>query len=629
MVTSQRIQQLKEKVALLPDSPGVYQFLGDDGKVIYVGKAKNLKRRVSSYFLARADYSPKVRVMVGKIADLRHTVVATESEALLLENNMIKSIQPRYNILLKDDKTYPWIVIRNEPFPRVLSTRRFLRDGSQYFGPYASVYIQKEILEILRGIYPLRTCSLNLSPEAIAKGRYSVCLEYHIGNCKGPCVGRQSEEEYRESIGMVASLLKGDTRATRDYLQRLMNEAAAEMRFEDAGRYKKRLDLLAGYQSKSVVVSNTLGSMDVFSLIIDDGVAFCNFMRIVQGAVVNSFTVELKPGLEDEPRDVLSYAVGSIRDRLQGHLQREVLVPFLPAEELFEGTAFSVPQRGDKLRLLELSERNCRLYRLEKLKQIEIKDPARHVTRVMAALQKELHLNEPPHHIECFDNSNLQGTNPVASCVVFRDGKPSRKEYRHFNIKTVVGANDFASMEEVVTRRYSRLLEEGAELPQLIVVDGGKGQLRFAYETLKRLGLEQKIAIVGLAKRIEEVYFPHDPMPYYIDRNSEALKVLMHIRDEAHRFGITFHRQKRSLAFIKSELEQIPTLGARSVEKLLQKFRTISRIRKASADELAEVIGARRAAEVIRYFAAIDQVQDRALSSRQELPAVRPERKNE
>ena len=318
MVTSQRIQQLKEKVALLPDSPGVYQFLGDDGKVIYVGKAKNLKRRVSSYFLARADHSPKVRVMVGKIADLRHTVVATESEALLLENNMIKSIQPRYNILLKDDKTYPWIVIRNEPFPRVLSTRRFLRDGSQYFGPYASVYIQKEILEILRGIYQLRTCSLNLSPEAIANGRYSVCLEYHIGNCKGPCVGRQSEEEYRESIGMVASLLKGDTRATRDYLQRLMNEAAAEMRFEDAGRYKKRLDLLAGYQSKSVVVSNTLGSMDVFSLIIDDGVAFCNFMRIVQGAVVNSFTVELKPGLEDEPRDVLSYAVGSIRDRLQG-----------------------------------------------------------------------------------------------------------------------------------------------------------------------------------------------------------------------------------------------------------------------------------------------------------------------
>ena len=602
-VISQRIQQLKEKVALLPDSPGVYQFLGADGKVIYVGKAKNLKRRVSSYFLTRADHTPKVRVMVGKIVDLRHTVVASESEAFLLENNMIKNLQPRYNILLKDDKTYPWIVIRNEPFPRVLSTRRFVRDGSQYFGPYASVYIQKEILEMLRGIYQLRTCSLNLASDQIAKGKYRVCLEYHIGNCKGPCIGQQSEEEYRESIGMVASLLKGDTRATREYLQQRMTEAAAEMRFEEAGRYKKRLELLAGYKSKSVVVSNTLGSMDVFSLIVDEGIAFCNFMRIAQGSIVNTFTVELKPGLEDEPRDVLSYAITSIRDRLQGRLQREVLVPFLPNEELFEGITFNIPQRGDKLRLLELSERNCRLYRLEKLKQIEIKDPAKHVTRVMAALQKELHLKVAPHHIECFDNSNLQGTNPVASCVVFRDGKPSRKEYRHFNIKTVVGANDFASMEEVVTRRYSRLLAEGAELPQLIVVDGGKGQLRFAYETLQRLGLEQQIAIVGLAKRIEEVYFPHDPMPYYIDRNSEALKVLMHIRDEAHRFGITFHRQKRSLAFIKSELEQIPSLGSRSVEKLLQRFRTISRIRKATMDELTEVIGAHRASEVIRYFA--------------------------
>ena len=438
-------------------------------------------------------------------------------------------------------------------------------------------------------------------------------------------MGRQSEEEYRESIGMVASLLKGDTRATREYLQQRMTDAAAEMRFEEAGRYKKRLELLAGYQSKSVVVSNTLGSMDVFSLIVDEGIAFCNFMRIVQGSIVNTFTVELKPGLEDEPRDVLSYAITSIRDRLQDRLQREVLVPFLPNEELFEGITFNIPQRGDKLRLLELSERNCRLYRLEKLKQIEIKDPAKHVTRVMAALQKELHLKVPPHHIECFDNSNLQGTNPVASCVVFRDGKPSRKEYRHFNIKTVVGANDFASMEEVVTRRYSRLLAEGAELPQLIVVDGGKGQLRFAYETLQRLGLEQKIAIVGLAKRIEEVYFPHDSMPYYIDRNSEALKVLMHIRDEAHRFGITFHRQKRSLAFIKSELEQIPSLGSRSVEKLLQRFRTVSRIRKASLEELTEVIGAHRAEEVVRYFAENNAMSTDPQSAPQSAPQSDPQ----
>ena len=597
------MKRLKEKVALLPDTPGVYQFLGADGQVMYVGKAKNLKRRVSSYFLAKAGHSAKVRVMIGKIEDLRHVVVATENEALLLENNMIKSIQPRYNTLLKDDKTYPWIAIRNEPFPRVVSTRRRERDGSQYFGPYASVYVQKSVLETLRSLYTLRTCSLNLSPEAIAKGRYSVCLEYHIGNCKGPCVGKQTEEEYRESIAMAASLLKGDTRATRDYLQKQMEEAAARLHFEEAARYKKKIDILTQYQSKSVVVSNTLTNLDIFSLVVDEGVAFCNFMRIVEGSVVNSFTVELKPGLEDEPRDVLTYAIGRIRDRLGTPLSREVIVPFLPQEELFAGTTFTIHKRGDKLRLLELSERNCRVYRLEKLKQIEIKDPARHTERILATLQKELHLKELPRHIECFDNSNLQGTNPVASCVVFRDARPSKKEYRHFNIKTVVGANDFASMEEIVSRRYRRLLAEGADLPQLIVVDGGKGQLHFAYDVLRRLGLEQRIAIVGLAKRIEEVYFPHDPLPYYIDRNSEALKVLMHIRDEAHRFGITFHRQKRSLAFIKSELENIPSLGSRSVEKLLKHYHTLSRIRKAPVEELAELIGAHRAAEVVRYFA--------------------------
>ena len=603
MAVNKRIEELKAKVALLPESPGVYQFLGADGQVIYVGKAKNLRRRVYSYFTSRANESPKVRVMVSRIADMRHTIVASESEALLLENNMIKSLQPRYNILLKDDKTYPWIVIRNEPFPRVRSTRRLERDGSQYFGPYASVYVQKAVLDMVHGIHQLRTCSLNLSPEAIAKGKYSVCLEYHIGNCKGPCVGLQSEEDYREGIAMTASLLRGDTRATNAYLKRKMAEAAAEMRFEDAARYKKRIEILSNFQSKSVVVSNTLTNLDVFSLVTDEDAAFCNFMRIADGSVVNSFTVELKPGLEDEPRDILTYAIGSIAERLSGSLSREVIVPFLPAEEMFEGVAFTVPQRGDKMRLLELSERNSRLYRLERLKQIEIKDPARHTDRILGTLQKELHLSVPPRHIECFDNSNLQGTNPVAACVVFRDGRPSRKEYRHFNIKTVVGANDFASMEEVIGRRYSRLVEEGAELPQLIVVDGGKGQLSFAYETLRRLGLEHRIAIVGLAKRIEEVYFPHDPMPYYLDRNSEALKVLMHIRDEAHRFGITFHRKKRSLAFIKSELESIPSLGSRSVDKLLKHYRTLSNIGKAGEEELAGLIGRRRAREVVRYFA--------------------------
>lgn len=595
-------ERLKEKVSLLPTDPGVYQFLGADGKVIYVGKAKNLKRRVSSYFMERANDSAKVRVMVRKIVNLRHTVVATESEALLLENNMIKNLQPRYNILLKDDKTYPWITIRNEPFPRILSTRRLEKDGSQYFGPYASGYIQKMILEVLHTIYPLRTCRLNLSPEMISKGRYSVCLEYHIGKCKGPCIGEQEEEEYREDIRLAAGLLRGDTRETVKFLEDRMAEAARELHFEEAARYKKRLEAVNNYQSKSVVVSNTLGSMDIFSLIQDEGVAFCNFMRVSHGSIVNSFTVELKPGVEDEPQDVLSYAISQIEDRLGQPLMREVLVPFRPRQELFEGVTFAVPQRGDKLRLMELSERNCRLYRLERLKQIEIKDPARHTDRIMAALQKELYLKVPPLHMECFDNSNLQGTNPVGACVVFRDGKPSKKEYRHFNIKTVVGADDFATMREVITRRYSRLVEEGAELPQLIVVDGGKGQLRFAVQALRELGLEERIAIIALAERIEEVFFPGDPTPYYIDRNSEALKVLIHIRDEAHRFGVAFHRQKRSLNFIKSELEQIPTLGDRSVEKLLKRFRTISRIRNASLEELSEEIGRRRAEAVQLYF---------------------------
>ena len=606
MTSSQRIAGLKEKVSLLPESPGVYQFLGADGKVIYVGKAKNLKRRVSSYFTSKANVSPKVRVMVTRIADLRHTVVATENEAFLLENSLIKSLQPRYNILLKDDKTYPWIVIRNEPFPRIVSTRRRVRDGSSYFGPYASVYIQKMVLDTVHSIYPLRSCSLNLNADAIAKGKYQVCLEYHIGNCKGPCVGLQSEEEYRENVSLVASLLRGETHATMDYLKSKMNEASAELRFEEAALYKKRMETLAAYQSKSVVVSNTLTNLDVFSLVTDDDAAYCNYMHIADGAIVNTFTVELKPGLEDQPADILRYAIEQISEQLSGRrLAREVIVPFYPeAKELFDGTQFTVPQRGDKLRLLELSERNSRLYRLEKLKQIEIKDPERHVNRILSDLQKALHMDVPPRHIECFDNSNLQGTNPVASCVVFRDTKPSRKEYRHFNIKTVVGANDFASMEEVIGRRYRRLLDEGAELPQLIVVDGGKGQLRFAYETLQRLGIEKQITIVGLAKRIEEVYFPHDPTPYYLDRNGEALKVLMHIRDEAHRFGITFHRKKRSLAFIKSELESIPTLGSRSVEKLLQHFHTLSRIRRATEKELTDLIGHQRATAVLHYFAA-------------------------
>lgn len=596
------ISDLKQKVALLPEEPGVYQFLDSSGEVIYVGKAKNLKRRVSSYFMQKANHAPKVAVMIRKIAGMRYTVVGADSEAMLLENNMIKNLQPRYNIMLKDDKTYPWIVIRNEHFPRVQLTRRLVRDGSQYFGPYASVYMQKQILEVLRDVYQFRTCALNLSPEAVAKGKYSVCLEYHIGNCKGPCIGSQSESDYAAGIGLAADLLKGNTGATRHYLEKSMLRASAGMKFEMAAKYKRRLELLEHYQRRSVVVTNTAADMDVFSIIIDDdGMAFCNFMRIVSGSVVNTFTIEIKPGIEDTPPEILAYAIGHIKDTV-GNLSKEIIVPFLPACEGLEPATYTVPKRGDKAKLLELSEQNSRLYRLEKLKQLEIKDPDRHVNRIMDSLCKELHLKVQPRHIECFDNSNLQGTNPVAACVVFRDGKPSRKEYRHYNIKTVVGANDFASMEEVITRRYSRLMNEGAGLPQLIVVDGGKGQLGFAYRALQKLGIEDRITVIGLAKRIEEVFFPNDPVPYYIDRNSPALRVLMHIRDEAHRFGITFHRRKRSLAFIKSELETIPTLGARSIEKLLKKFKTIPRIRKATLEELTEVIGAKRAGEVVKYF---------------------------
>ena len=595
---------LKEQVALLPLSPGVYQFVDRSGTIIYVGKAKSLRKRVSSYFVQSKEHSAKVRVLVKQIVEIRHIVVGSETDALLLENSLIKSLQPRYNILLKDDKTYPWIVVRREHFPRVQSTRILTRDGSQYFGPYGSVMMQRSVLDFIREVIPLRTCKLNLAPELIARDKYTVCLQYHLGNCKAPCVGRQSEEEYAQLVGMVVSVLKGDLRPVRQYLEGEMARAAGELKFELAQRYKQRLDALDNYAGRSVIVSAKIVDVDVFSLLPDDDVAWCNFVRIRHGSVVGVQTVKLSTGVGADERDMLTLAIQHIVENIAGgELSREVIVPLLPSTTLlFEGVTFTVPKRGEKLELLEFSRKSARIYRAEQLKNLEIKNPERYTERLMNAVQKELRLDRQPRHIECFDNSNLQGAHPVASCVVFRDGKPSRKEYRHFNIKTVVGANDFASMEEVIGRRYRRLLDEDAELPQLIVVDGGKGQLRFAYETLLRLGIADRVAIVGLAKRIEEVYFPHDSTPYYLDRNSEALKVLMHIRDEAHRFGITFHRKKRSLAFIKSELESIPTLGNRSVEKLLQRFHTLSRIRTASETELSELIGRQRAAEVIRYF---------------------------
>ena len=597
---------LKEQVALLPLEPGVYQFLDRTGTVIYVGKAKSLRKRVSSYFMQNKEHPPKVRVLVRQIAEIRHIVVDSETDALLLENSLIKELQPRYNILLKDDKTYPWIVVRRENFPRIQSTRQLQRDGSQYFGPYSSVTMQHSILEFIREVIPLRTCSLNLAPEAIARGRYTVCLQYHLGNCKGPCIGAQSAEEYRQLLDMAVSVLKGDLRPVRAYLEGEMRRAAEALQFETAQRYKSRLAALENYSARSVIVSAHIVDVDVFSLVEDDDAAYCNFLRIRNGSITAVSTVRLTPGVDTDRAQMLTLAIQHVVEQIAGgELAREVIVPFLPsATMLFDGVTFTVPRRGEKLDLLAFSERSARIYRAEQLKNMEIKNPERHTERLMNAMQKELRLPRQPRHIECFDNSNLQGTNPVASCVVFRDGRPSRKEYRHFNIKTVVGADDFASMREIVFRRYTRLMAEGQELPDLVIVDGGKGQLSNAYAVLCELGLEKQVPIVGLAKRLEEIYYPGDPMPYYLSRTGEPLKVVCHIRDEAHRFGITFHRQKRSNDFLRSELKGIAGIGPRTVETLLGHFRTVARIRNASDEELIELIGAARTQRLRKHFAS-------------------------
>lgn len=595
---------IKECVAALPHAPGVYQFVDKNGTIIYVGKAKDLKRRVSSYFVESKEHSAKVIVMVRQAVDIRHIVVDSEQDALLLENSLIKSLQPRYNILLKDDKTYPWIVIRNEQFPRIQSTRQLIRDGSQYFGPYSSVSMQRSILEFIRDVIPLRTCKLNLSDQAIKAGKHSVCLQYHIGNCKAPCVGYQSKEEYAESIELVKSILKGDLRPVREWLEKEMLYAAQELRFEVAEHYKHRLKALTEYQSRSVIVSSKIVDSDVFSLLRDDeDVAYCNFLSVRHGSIVAVQTIRLKPGIEASDEDLLSHAIEHIVESMNIKLSREVIVSVMPsAAILFDGITFTIPKRGEKADLLEFSLRSARIYRAEVLKNMEIKNPERHTERLMEAMRKELHMSKQPRHIECFDNSNLQGTNPVASCVVFRDGKPSKREYRHFNVKSVVGPDDFASMREIVYRRYSRLLEEGAELPDLIIVDGGKGQLSSAYSVIKELGIENSVTIVGLAKRLEEVFYPGDPTPYYLSRTGEPLKVICHIRDEAHRFGITFHRQKRDKSFIDSELSHIPGIGDKSLTTLLRHFKTVRAVREASMEQLTEIVGAKRAKAILTYF---------------------------
>ncbi|MBQ7855946.1 MAG: excinuclease ABC subunit C [Alistipes sp.] len=589
---------LKEQVAALPHSPGCYLFSDAKGCIIYVGKAKDLRRRVSSYFLDSRDHTPKVRVMVRQIASLRYIVVDNETDALLLENSLIKSHQPRYNILLKDDKSYPWICVGNEPFPRIQSTRQLVRNGSQYYGPYGSVSAQKAVLEFIKDVIPLRTCRLNLSQEQIDKGRYKTCLQYHIGNCKGPCVGRQSAEEYAELVAMATSVLKGDLRPVKRYLEEEMQRASDALRFESAMRFKARLEALEKYRSRSVIVSANIIDADTFSLVVDGDEAYCNFVRVRGGSVVAIQTIMISAGIEADERQMLTLGIQHIVDNIAGELASEVIVPMLPHEELFPNIHFTTPQRGEKRSLLDFSERSARLYRAERLKNMEIKNPERHTERLMEAMRRELRLERQPRHIECFDNSNLQGTNPVASCVVFRDGKPSRKEYRHFNIKTVVGADDFASMREIIMRRYTRLMVEGSDMPDLIVVDGGKGQLSSAYAILCELGLQDKIPIVGLAKRLEEVFYPNDPLPYYLSRTGEPLKVICHLRDEAHRFGITFHRQKRTKAMIHSELEGIEGVGEKSIAALLRTFRTTANIRKASVEEIAQVVGRAKALRI-------------------------------
>ena len=589
-------QALAALVGALPHTPGVYRFLDASGTVIYVGKAKDLHKRVAQYFTSRSSESRKLWTLVNKIADVRHTVVPTETDALLLENILIKELQPRYNVLLKDDKTYPWICIKNEDFPRITVTRRIEKDGSHYYGPYPTGSMLKVLLELIRQLYPLRTCKLSLSPEAIAQKRYAPCLDYHIYRCKAPCIGMQTKAEYDENIEAVKSIIKGRLSEVRRLLQQQMQAAAAAYNFEEAQKIKERLAKLERYQAKSVIVNPQITDVDVFSIIVDGKSAYGNFLRVVQGAVTQTHTIEMTMGIEEEREALLSCFMAEIVG-VVGALSRQALVPFLP-DHTFEHTTYTIPKRGDKLKLLELSERNGRLFRLEKLKQLERTHPDRHVERVLAAVQRDLNLPAPPEHIECFDNSNIQGAFPVSSCVVFRQARPCKRDYRHFNVKTVEGADDFATMHEAVTRRYSRMLDEGEALPQLVVIDGGKGQLRAAYEALQALGLEREITLVGLAKRMEELYFVGDSVPLFLDKHSSTLRLLMQLRDEAHRFGVAHHRNRRSKALTATRLTAIDGVGRKTAEKLLIAFKSVARIREASHDELAAVVGTRIAAAV-------------------------------
>ena len=592
-------ENLELQLKTLPSEPGVYRYYDKNGQLLYVGKAKNLKKRVLSYFNKNQN-GYRTRIMVSKIVRLETTVVNSEYDALLLENNLIKEHQPFYNVMLKDDKTYPWICIKNENFPRIFMTRNVIKDGSEYYGPYAKVRPAKILLETIKNLYKIRSCNLDLSPKKIEDGKYKVCLEYHIKNCKGPCENLESKDSYDEKIDAIRGIIKGDFRKARKYLEDEMFRFAANLEFEAAQNVKERLEFLDDYQARNTVVNPNIDDVDVFGMTSDETAAYVNFFKIRNGNIVQSFTTEIKKVLEETDEEILEEALVEIRQKFASE-SKEILLPFHLNIEI-PNIKLIVPKVGDKKRIVELSEKNAKEYRLEKLKQVQIVDPERHTNRIMAEMQKLLRMPVEPRHIEGFDNSNIQGSNPVSACVVFKDGKPSKSDYRIFHVKTVEGPNDFATMEEVIYRRYKRMLDEGENLPQLILIDGGKGQLSSAVKSLKLLGLYGKITVVGIAKRLEEIFFPEDSIPLYLDKKSETLKILQRVRDEAHRFGVKHHRTRRTNNTIKSELEEIPGVGEKTIELLLKKLKSVKRVKEANLETLEEILGKQKGKIVWEFF---------------------------
>ena len=590
--------KIEIQLQTLPDTAGVYQFFDAKDTILYIGKAKNLKKRVRSYFNKEHEYG-KTNVLVKKIRAIKHIVVASETDALLLENNLIKKYQPRYNVLLKDDKSYPWICIKKERFPRVFSTRRVIKDGSEYFGPYTSIKTVYTLLDLIKGLFSLRTCNYDLAEDKIANQKYKVCLEFHLGNCKGACEGKEFEADYLQNLASVREILKGNFKNSLSVFKNQMKTLSADLRFEEAQVLKEKISILENYQSKSTIVNPKISDVEVYSIVSDERYAYVNFLQVSHGAIIRAHTMELKKKLDEPDPELLSLAITEIRHRFK--LQSdEIYVPF--KVDLSTNLKVTIPKLGDKKHLLDLSLRNAKYQRLEQLKQIKITDPDRHTKRIMNQMKSDLRLDKAPTHIECFDNSNIQGTHPVAACVVFKNGKPSKKEYRHFNIKTVEGPDDFASMTEVVYRRYKRLLDEGQPLPQLIIIDGGKGQLSAALKSLDELGLREKIAIIGIAKRLEELFYPNDPIPLYLDKKSETLKIIQQLRNEAHRFGIEHHRNRRSKSALKSELESIPGIGDKTRIQLLQAFKSAQRVSFAKLDELEHIVGKSKAQKIYNFY---------------------------